>query len=362
MKACILRSPAPIETNPLEFVDVPKPEPTGRQVLVRVNACGVCRTDLHVIEGELTPRKSPITPGHQVVGADRSRGRSSANRYPLGTRVGIAWLHSTDGTCEYCRAAQGKPLRQSQLHRLHGGRRLRRVRARRRGFRLSDSGRISTICRPRRCCARASSASVRCGFPGSSAAAGWAYTDSARPLTSPSRWRATGAPKSTPARATSGIRSWRSNWAPCGRAEPWPNLQPNSTALSSSHPPARSSRRSEGSEERRHAGSGRHPHEHHPAARLRPALRRTRGSQRGQQYPAGRARFSADGGRNSDPYPNRSVSAKRSQPGIELAQERCDSRRGRPAGWVKSPNRRPLDAVIDSMNLQLGHPACNRSQ
>ena len=105
MKACILRSPAPIESNPLEYTDVPKPVPTGAQVLVRVNACGVCRTDLHVIEGELPSRKSPITPGHQVVGTIEAAGEG-AKRYPLGTRVGIAWLHSTDGTCEFCRAGK----------------------------------------------------------------------------------------------------------------------------------------------------------------------------------------------------------------------------------------------------------------
>jgi alcohol dehydrogenase, propanol-preferring len=105
MKACILRSPAPIEKNPLELTDVPKPEPGDGQVLVRVNACGVCRTDLHVIEGELTPRKSPITPGHQVVGTVEAAG-AGAKLYPIGTRVGIAWLHSTDGTCEYCKAGR----------------------------------------------------------------------------------------------------------------------------------------------------------------------------------------------------------------------------------------------------------------
>ena len=105
MKACILRSPAPIETNPLEFTEVPKPEPGDGQVLVRVNACGVCRTDLHVVEGELAPRKSPITPGHQVVGTVEAAG-SGATRYPIGTRVGIAWLHSTDGSCEYCKSGQ----------------------------------------------------------------------------------------------------------------------------------------------------------------------------------------------------------------------------------------------------------------
>jgi len=105
MKACILRSPAPIETNPLEFADTAVPEPGPGQVLVRVNACGICRTDLHVIEGELKPRKSPIIPGHQVVGVIEAVGEG-AERYPAGTRVGIAWLHSTDGTCEYCRSGK----------------------------------------------------------------------------------------------------------------------------------------------------------------------------------------------------------------------------------------------------------------
>jgi propanol-preferring alcohol dehydrogenase len=103
MKACVLRHPAPIETNPLQYTDVPKPAPSGTQVLVRVSACGICRTDLHVIEGELAPRKSPITPGHQVVGVIEAVG-DRARQHDIGTRVGIAWLHSTDGTCEYCRA------------------------------------------------------------------------------------------------------------------------------------------------------------------------------------------------------------------------------------------------------------------
>src|ERR1700694_2519004 len=105
MKACILRSPAAIETNPLEFIGVPTPEPGTGEVLIRVGACGVCRTDLHVIEGELPPRKSPIMPGHQVVGVIEAMGES-AKLHRIGTRVGIAWLHSTDGTCEYCRAGK----------------------------------------------------------------------------------------------------------------------------------------------------------------------------------------------------------------------------------------------------------------
>lgn len=103
MKACILRAPAKVETNPLVFSDVVAPEPGEGEVLVRVRACGVCRTDLHVIEGELPPRKSPVIPGHQVVGTIEKLGKKT-QRFAIGARVGIAWLHKTDGTCEYCRA------------------------------------------------------------------------------------------------------------------------------------------------------------------------------------------------------------------------------------------------------------------
>src|SRR5215469_864638 len=105
MKACILRSPAPVQTNPLEFADVPRPEPGPGEVLVRVQMCGVCRTDLHVVEGELPPRKAHVVPGHQVVGLVEKFGEGSA-RFPIGARVGIPWLHSTDQTCEYCRACK----------------------------------------------------------------------------------------------------------------------------------------------------------------------------------------------------------------------------------------------------------------
>src|SRR6266571_8130481 len=103
MKACVLSRPAPVETRPLEYGEVPMHEPGEGEVLVRVRYCGVCRTDLHVVEGELSPRKSPIIPGHQVVGIVDRVGRQ-ASRFSMGSRVGIAWLHSTDGTCSYCRS------------------------------------------------------------------------------------------------------------------------------------------------------------------------------------------------------------------------------------------------------------------
>jgi propanol-preferring alcohol dehydrogenase len=103
MKACLLHAPAAVETNPLRNADVQTPQPKSGEVLVRVRACGVCRTDLHVIEGELPPRKSPVIPGHQVVGIVEKQGEK-ARRFRIGARVGVAWLHRTDGTCEYCRS------------------------------------------------------------------------------------------------------------------------------------------------------------------------------------------------------------------------------------------------------------------
>jgi propanol-preferring alcohol dehydrogenase len=105
MKACVLEHPAAVESNPLKYTDYPDPEPSGSEVRVRVHACGVCRTDLHVVEGELAPRKSPVIPGHQVVGTVDKLG-NAVKRLKLGARVGIPWLHETDGVCGYCRAAR----------------------------------------------------------------------------------------------------------------------------------------------------------------------------------------------------------------------------------------------------------------
>ncbi|HEX4074395.1 MAG TPA: zinc-dependent alcohol dehydrogenase family protein [Candidatus Acidoferrales bacterium] len=105
MKACLLYSPAPVTTNPLVFEDAPVPQPGEGEVLLRVSACGVCRTDLHVVEGELPPRKSPVIPGHQIVGIVDKLGEG-AHRFAPGARVGVPWLHSTDLTCEFCRSGR----------------------------------------------------------------------------------------------------------------------------------------------------------------------------------------------------------------------------------------------------------------
>src|SRR5690348_11162070 len=101
MKACLLRSVAPIEQNPLELTEAPRPQTGAGQVLVKVSVCGVCRTDLHVIEGELPRLVLPIIPGHQVIGRVEQVG-AGVTRLMIGDRVGIPWLHQTCGVCEYC--------------------------------------------------------------------------------------------------------------------------------------------------------------------------------------------------------------------------------------------------------------------
>jgi alcohol dehydrogenase, propanol-preferring len=90
----VLRSPR----TPLEAVDLPDPEPAAGQVLLRVRACGVCRTDLHQLDGELEPAKLPVVPGHQIVAEVVAGGE----RFAPGDRVGVPWLGWTDGTCRYC--------------------------------------------------------------------------------------------------------------------------------------------------------------------------------------------------------------------------------------------------------------------
>jgi alcohol dehydrogenase, propanol-preferring len=105
MKAWVLPKPGPVEANPLELREMPVPEPGAGEVLVRINACAICRTDLHVVEGELPPRKTNVIPGHQIVGVVERLGAGAA-KYAIGARVGIAWLHKTDGTCAYCRSGR----------------------------------------------------------------------------------------------------------------------------------------------------------------------------------------------------------------------------------------------------------------
>jgi propanol-preferring alcohol dehydrogenase len=102
MKAMILRAASPIENNPLTAIDLPVPDPGPGQVRVQVQACGVCHTDLHLAEGEIALPRLPVVPGHQIVGRVDALGEGTT-RFAPGDRVGVPWLHSTCGQCDYCR-------------------------------------------------------------------------------------------------------------------------------------------------------------------------------------------------------------------------------------------------------------------
>lgn len=101
MKALVVQTPGPVEQEPLKLIEREKPSPGAGEILVRVTACGVCRTDLHVVEGELAPRRAAVVPGHEIVGVVERCGRGAA-RFAPGAPVGIAWLRGVCGRCRYC--------------------------------------------------------------------------------------------------------------------------------------------------------------------------------------------------------------------------------------------------------------------
>lgn len=113
MRAWQVREPGPLESGPLELVDRPVPEPGPGEVLVRVLTCGVCRTDLHVAEGDLPVHRAHVTPGHEVVGQVVGAG-PGADRFAHGERVGIPWLRRTCGVCRFCRSGRENLCRRSQ--------------------------------------------------------------------------------------------------------------------------------------------------------------------------------------------------------------------------------------------------------
>jgi len=101
MKAMVLQEIAPIETSPLRAMDVAIPPPAAGHVRLKVSCCAICRTDLHVIEGELPKQKLPIIPGHQIVGVVDALGEG-CSRLAVGDRIGVAWLRHTCGRCGFC--------------------------------------------------------------------------------------------------------------------------------------------------------------------------------------------------------------------------------------------------------------------
>lgn len=102
MRAWVVHKPGPMASGPVRLIERPTPEPGPGQLLIKVVCCGVCRTDLHLAEGDLDPKAPDVTPGHEVVGEVVAAG-PGAVRFGVGDRVGVAWLGGTDGACRYCR-------------------------------------------------------------------------------------------------------------------------------------------------------------------------------------------------------------------------------------------------------------------
>ena len=102
MRAWVVHQPGPMATGPVRLIERARPEPGQGELLIRVLCCGVCRTDLHLAEGDLPPRRPDVTPGHEVVGEVVEAGPGTV-RFRPGDRVGVAWLAGTDGSCRYCR-------------------------------------------------------------------------------------------------------------------------------------------------------------------------------------------------------------------------------------------------------------------
>ena len=100
MKAAVLTARSKISDRPLHIEQLAQPQPGNGQLLLRVLACGVCRTDLHIVEGDLPPLQTPLIPGHQIVGEVV---RDTTEKLPPGSRVGVSWIGGTDTTCWYCR-------------------------------------------------------------------------------------------------------------------------------------------------------------------------------------------------------------------------------------------------------------------
>lgn len=102
MRAWRVTRPGPVQERPLELLECPAPEPGPKEIRVKISTCGVCRTDLHIAEGDLPARRPQVIPGHEAVGRVDALGEGAV-RFEIGARVGIAWLRHTCGTCRYCR-------------------------------------------------------------------------------------------------------------------------------------------------------------------------------------------------------------------------------------------------------------------
>jgi alcohol dehydrogenase, propanol-preferring len=105
MKAWTLNQPSPVSEHPLIMAEMPVPTASADELQLQVAACAICRTDLHVVEGELPVRRSPLIPGHQIVGRVAALGLG-VEGFAIGDRVGVAWLNRTCGVCDFCTSGQ----------------------------------------------------------------------------------------------------------------------------------------------------------------------------------------------------------------------------------------------------------------
>ncbi len=122
MRAWVLSAAAPLEEQPLRLTELPDPEPGPDEVVVDVECCGLCRTDIHVCEAEIPLPVLPVVPGHQVVGRVVQRG-ANANRFEKGDRVGLAWLHATCQACPDCQRGDENLCKKARFtgYHLNGG-------------------------------------------------------------------------------------------------------------------------------------------------------------------------------------------------------------------------------------------------
>ena len=198
MRAWHVETPGPVTGHPLRLhPDDQTPRPGPGELLLRVLACGVCRTDLHVTEGDLPPHRPGVTPGHEVVGEVVALGEGADAGFADGDRAGAAWLRWTDNTCKFCRRGAENlcPARRYTGWDADGGyAEYMTVPGR---LRAPAARTATPTPNSPRCCAPASSATARCSAPNCRRAAASASTASAAARTWPPRWRWPAAPPCT---------------------------------------------------------------------------------------------------------------------------------------------------------------------
>jgi len=118
VRAQFLTKPGSVDGSPLVWGEVPPPNPGPSQVRLRIHCCAICHTDLHVVEGDLALPKLPVIPGHQIVGVVETVG-ANVSELKIGDRVGVPWLYSTDGTCQFCRAGNENLCEQARFTGYH---------------------------------------------------------------------------------------------------------------------------------------------------------------------------------------------------------------------------------------------------